>query len=133
MLKCSVSLNDLVYQTLDNRYPYKLPKRKSFMNDAIVSDSVPRALPVYPPSGSETAYTFLRNVGFILDELCAQGLLFWMAENGRWHWSWRETDLKSPRGFWAFGEALVDAVIARYPETFAVPLPDDELDEDKTA
>ena len=104
------------------------------MNDDIVSDSGSYALPVEPASGSETAYTFLRNIGFILDELCAQGLLFWVAENGRWYWRWRETDLKSTQGFWALGEALVDAVIARYPETFDVSIPDDnELDEDKAA
>ena len=33
-----------------------------------------------------------------------------MNERGSWHWCWRGTSLKAVRGFWALGEALVDAV-----------------------
>ena len=101
------------------------------MNDAIVSDSSSHALPRYPASGPATAYTFLRHTGFILDELCAQGLLFWVGGNGRWHWRRQGTELKSTHSFWAMGEALVDAVMARYPQTFAVPFPSEKLDQDE--
>jgi hypothetical protein len=73
------------------------------------------------PSVSTVAYTFLRHIGFILDELCAQGLVLWLDENDRWHWRWQGTDLESTQGFWAIGEALVDAVIGRFPETFSTP------------
>jgi hypothetical protein len=98
------------------------------MNDAIVADSPPCVLPVYPASGPAAAYLFLRHTGFILDELSAQGLVLWLDEKNRWQWRWRTTDLKSTGGFWAMGEAVVDAVIARYPETFAVPFPDVEAE-----
>jgi len=67
------------------------------MSEAIVSDSKPCALPAYPASGAATAYAFLRHTGFILDELCAQGLVLWLDENDRWSWRWRGTDLKSAR------------------------------------
>ena len=68
-----------------------------------------------------TAYTFLRHTGFILDELCAQRLVLWLDDDGRWHWRWQGTDLKSSQGFWAMGEALVDGVIGRFPQTFSIP------------
>jgi len=66
------------------------------------------------------AYTFLRYIGLILDTLSKRrtGSLAGRAEDvalavaGRPH-------LRSERGFWALGEALVDAVIARYPTAFA--------------
>lgn len=74
-------------------------------------------MPILPADGNTTAYTLLRHTGFILDELCAQGLIFWIEDN-RWHWRWRGTELKSTYGFWAIGEALVDAVVSRFPETF---------------
>jgi len=90
------------------------------MNGAIVSDSVSRALPAYPASGAAAAYTFLRHTGYILDELCAQGLILWLDDNDRWQWRWQGTELKSTQGFWAMGEALVDAVNGRFPETFAI-------------
>ena len=76
-------------------------------------------MPICPPSATAAAYTFLRHTGFILDELCAQGLVLWLDDNNRWQWRWQGTDLKSNYGFWAIGEALVDAVIGRFPETFA--------------
>ena len=57
---------------------------------------------------------------FILDELCAQGLMLWLDDNGRWQWRWQGTELKSAQGFWAIGEAVVDAAIGRFPETFSV-------------
>jgi len=45
--------------------------------------------------------------------------VLWLDENNRWHWRWQGTDLKSSSGFWAIGEAVVDAVIGRFPETFS--------------
>ncbi len=47
--------------------------------------------------------------------------MFWLDDNGRWQWRWQGTDLESTQGFWANGEALVDAVIGRFPETFSTP------------
>ncbi len=93
------------------------------MKDTIVSKSPlsgnSQGLPICPPSAAATAYTFLRHTGFILDELCAQGLVLWLDDDNRWQWRWQGTDLESERGFWAMGEAVVDAVIGRFPETFS--------------
>jgi hypothetical protein len=64
-------------------------------------------------------YTFVRHIGLILDELSSQGLELWVDERRRWHWRWLDTELQAERGFWALGEALVDAVVTRYPTIFA--------------
>ena len=77
-------------------------------------------MPICPPSAEVAAYTFLRHIGFILDELSAQGLVLWLDDNDRWQWRWQGTDLKSTQSVWAIGEALVDAVIGRFPETFSI-------------
>lgn len=74
----------------------------------------------YPDSAALVGYTFVRHIGFILDELSAQGLHLWPDEGNQWHWRWAETDLRSQRGFWALGEALIDAVATRYPTVFSV-------------
>jgi hypothetical protein len=96
------------------------------MNDAIVSNSTPDgnscAVPICPPNAAATAYTFLRHIGFILDELSAQGLVLWLDDDERWRWHWQGTDLKSKQGFWAIGEAVVEAVIGRFPETFSTEI-----------
>jgi hypothetical protein len=63
-------------------------------------------------------YTFVRHIGFILDELSSQGLELWRDERQKWHWRWTGTVLQSERGFWALGEAVVDAVVSRYPVAF---------------
>jgi hypothetical protein len=93
------------------------------MSKSIVSDSASDensyAIPICQPGATATAYTFLRHTGFILDELSAQGLVLWLDDDDRWHWRWQDTDLKSTQGFWAIGEAVVDAVIGRFPETFS--------------
>lgn len=68
--------------------------------------------------GRDVAYTFLRYVGLILDTLSSEGLEVWRDERNAWRWQWSATALRSERGFWALGEALVDAVIARYPTAF---------------
>ena len=102
------------------------------MNGAIVSDSVSCALPACPASGAAAAYTFLRHTGFILDELCAQGLVLWLDDDGRWQWHWQGTELKSTQGFWAIGEALVDGVIGRFPETFSISNYIDATEQKKT-
>lgn len=100
------------------------------MNDVIVSNFAPNgnscAMPICSPSATTAAYTFLRHTGFILDELCAQGLVLWLDDNDRWQWRWQGTELKSSYGFWAIGEALVDAVIGRFPETFSIPITIDD-------
>lgn len=61
-------------------------------------------------------------LGFILDELSSQGLDLWRDEQQIWHWRWSGTDLHAEHGFWALGEAIVDAVVTRYPMVFATPL-----------
>ena len=61
---------------------------------------------------------FVRHLGLMLDELRAQGLAIWQDERYVWQWRWVATDLHSERGFWALGEALVDAVVTRYPAAF---------------
>ncbi len=71
-------------------------------------------------------YTFVRHVGFILDELSSQGLVLWRDERQRWHWRWMGTELRAERGFWAIGEALVDAVVTRWPRMFDVEASDGE-------
>jgi len=94
------------------------------MSNDIVSKSLvsgnSRAMPICQPNGVATAYTFLRYIGFILDELSAQGLVLWLDDSARWQWRWQGTDLKSTQGYWAMGEAVVDAMIGRFPETFSI-------------
>lgn len=70
-------------------------------------------------SPAQIGYTFLRHLGFILDELSSQGLEIWLDEGHTWRWRWVPAGLTAERGFWALGEALVDAVVARYPAAFA--------------
>jgi hypothetical protein len=74
--------------------------------------------PLCSPNAAVVGYTFLRHVGLMLDELSAQGLEVWRDERQRWYWRWTATDLVSERGFWALGEAIVDAVVTRCPATF---------------
>jgi hypothetical protein len=71
-----------------------------------------------PPDATAISYTLLRHLGLMLDELSAQGLNVWRDDRHAWQWSWAATGLKSERGFWALGEAIVDAVVARYPAAF---------------
>lgn len=54
----------------------------------------------------------------MLDELSAQGLQVWQDECQAWRWAWTATEVRSERGFWAIGEAIVDAVVTRYPAAF---------------
>ena len=75
-------------------------------------------VPLCSPSVVAIGYTFLRHLGLMLDELSAQGLEVWRDERHVWQWQWTATELKSERGFWALGEAIVDAVVARYPTAF---------------
>ena len=64
------------------------------------------------------SYTLLRHLGLMLVELSAQGLQIWQDERQRWRWSWSATGLQAERGYWALGEAIVDAVATRYPAAF---------------
>lgn len=78
-----------------------------------------RDAPLCPPNAAVVGYTFVRHIGFILDELSSQGLELWRDECQRWWWGWSGTTCQSERGFWAIGEAVVDAVVTRYPAVFA--------------
>lgn len=71
-----------------------------------------------PADATAISYTLLRHLGLMLDELSAQGLTLWQDERRSWHWAWTTTPFQSERGFWAMGEAIVDAVVARYPAVF---------------
>ena len=71
-----------------------------------------------PPDATAISYTLLRHLGLMLDELSAQGLSVWQDEQQRWRWAWATTELQAERGLWALGEAIVDAVVTRYPAAF---------------
>jgi hypothetical protein len=75
-------------------------------------------VPLYSPDSAMIGYTFVRHVGLMLDELSSQGLELWLDERRRWHWRWSGETLQSARGFWALGEAVVDAVVTRFPTAF---------------
>jgi hypothetical protein len=75
--------------------------------------------PGHDPAAALIGYTIVRHIGFILDEFSDQGLDLWRDERGSWHWRWRATALQSERSFWALGEAMIDAVVTRYPAVFA--------------
>ena len=77
-----------------------------------------RTVPLCSPNATAIGYTLLRQLGLMLDELSAQGLAVWQDDRHAWRWHWLATDLQSERGFWALGEAIVDAVVARYPTAF---------------
>ena len=76
--------------------------------------SAPRCL----PDPTAISYTLIRHVGLVLDELSAQGLEVWQDERRRWCWRWLGAEIQAERGFWAIGEAVVDAVVTRYPAAF---------------
>jgi hypothetical protein len=71
-----------------------------------------------PPDATMISYTLLRHLGLMLDELSAQGLTIWQDERQRWRWAWAATNFQAEQGFWAIGEAIVDAVVARFPAAF---------------
>jgi hypothetical protein len=85
-----------------------------------------RLTPLCTPDPAMIGYTFVRHVGFMLDELSSQGLEVWLDEGRRWHWRWSGSALQAERGFWALGEAVVDAVVSRYPAAFACTPSDDD-------
>lgn len=76
-----------------------------------------------PADGRYLCYQFVRQIGFILDEVSYQGLEVWRDADQGWRWRWRDTDLAAAQGFWALGEAFLDALLARYPEMFAAEVP----------
>ena len=78
-----------------------------------------QAAPQHDQTAALVGYMVIRHVGFILDEFSEQGLELWRDQHGSWHWRWRATTLQSTRGFWALGEAVVDAVVMRFPAVFA--------------
>jgi hypothetical protein len=75
--------------------------------------------PLEPADARVISYTLLRHLGFMLDELSAQGLTLWQDKGQHWCWAWAATAYHSDRGFWSIGEAIVDAVMTRYPAAFA--------------
>jgi hypothetical protein len=77
-----------------------------------------RSRPLCPPDAAIVGYTFVRHLGLMLDELSAQGLQVWQDERQRWRWAWAATELRAERGYWALGEAIVDAVVTRYSAAF---------------
>ena len=74
--------------------------------------------PLCPPNATAISYTLIRHIGLMLDELSSQGLELWQDERRRWCWRWLGADMQAERGFWALGEAIVDAVVTRYPAAF---------------
>ena len=76
------------------------------------------AQPLCSPNATVIGYTLIRHVGLMLDELSSQGLELWQDERRRWHWRWLGAEVQAQRGFWALGEAIVDAVVIRYPAAF---------------
>ncbi|MFL5803225.1 MAG: hypothetical protein ACJ8CR_15990, partial [Roseiflexaceae bacterium] len=72
-----------------------------------------KSVPLCTPNATVISYTFLRHLGLMLDELSAQGLQVWQDEQHAWRWSWLATEFHAERGFWALGEAIVDAVVTR--------------------
>ena len=85
--------------------------------------------PLEPADATAINYTLLRHLGFMLDELSAQGLTLWQDERQRWRWAWATTTFQSKQSFWGMGEAIVDAVVTRYPAAFDTQ----ERDEQRTA
>ncbi len=75
-------------------------------------------VPLCSPDATAISYSLLRHLGFMLDELSAQGLTIWQDERHAWRWAWTATGVQAERGFWALGEAIVDAVVTRYPAVF---------------
>jgi hypothetical protein len=90
----------------------RLPEQEAHM---FITDQHAR---LEPANATAISYTLLRHLGLMLDELSAQGLNLWQDERQAWHWAWTTIDLHSARGFWALGEAIVDAVVTRYPAAF---------------
>jgi hypothetical protein len=71
-----------------------------------------------PNDATAISHSLLRHLGLMLDELNAQGLTLWQDERQAWQWAWKATEVQAERGFWALGEAIVDAVVARFPKAF---------------
>jgi hypothetical protein len=82
--------------------------------------------PVCPPNAAAISYALIRHIGLVLDELSSQGLVVWQDERRRWRWQWTGTQLQAERGFWALGEAVVDAVVARFPVAFECTMMEQE-------
>lgn len=74
--------------------------------------------PLCPPNATAMSYTLIRHIGLVLDELSSQGLEVWQDERRRWRWRWLGAEIQAERSFWALGEAIVDAVVTRYPVAF---------------
>jgi hypothetical protein len=74
--------------------------------------------PLCPPDPTAISYIPIRHIGLVLDELSSQGLEIWQDERRRWRCHWTGTQVQAERGFWAIGEAIVDAVVVRYPAAF---------------
>lgn len=78
----------------------------------------PTSDPARNREAAQVGYALIRQLGFALDELSSQGLELRYDERGHWRWRWPAHGLVGERGFWALGEAIVDAVVTRYPALF---------------
>ena len=79
-----------------------------------IESSTPRC----PPDATAIGYTLIRHIGLVLDEFSSQGLELWQDERRRWRWRWLGAEIQAEHDFWALGEAVVDAVVTRYPAAF---------------
>lgn len=82
--------------------------------------AIESSAPHCSPEPTVLSYTLIRHIGLVLDELSAQGLELWQDERRSWRWRWLGAQMQAERGFWALGEAIVDAVVTRYPATFDI-------------
>jgi hypothetical protein len=58
-----------------------------------------RLAQLQPGDATTISYTLLRHLGFMLDELSAQGLVLWQDDLLRWRWRWLGTAYQGERGF----------------------------------
>jgi hypothetical protein len=99
------------------RYGIAASRRALCLQEAPLGERI-SSTPRCPPSASTISYTLIRHVGLILDELSSQGLEVWQDERQCWRWRWLGAEIQAERGFWSIGEAIVDAVVTRFPAAF---------------
>ena len=71
--------------------------------------------------GVDLSYSLVRYIALFLDDLIEEGLEVWPTDEGLWEWRWDNSQAQyALRGL---GEAVLDAVATRYPETFDGEMP----------
>ncbi len=74
-----------------------------------------------PVRGVDLSYSLVRYIALFLDDLIEEGLEVWPTDEGLWEWRWDNRHAQyALRGL---GEAVLDAVATRYPETFDGQMP----------